>query len=317
MALTYDTLNALMNNFPEVIKSNVVENYPLWKYLTQHKIGQPSGDKIEVYTVYGTPTIHTWDGTATLTPSETETSTKAVYDWAYSYVSEKIKYKDWLAAATAGKHAIASLAEEKAKAIERAFGLGLEENLFHAYDGSTYTFNGIPDIVNDSDPTNQSSGLGGITVGDASWWASNKLTYNSANGDLRWHMQKMKRILSVPPFGGPDLIITTGDVIDKYAGEIMDKQGILPTNKAIEWGFKDITPFAGIPVVWSPHCPSGTMYFLNSNYLSLVIHPKDFINITPWKEVSTTDKNLISNATLTAQLVASSRLAMGYITGIS
>lgn len=314
-----DTLNAIMNNFPEVIQNNVVENYPLWKYLGQSKIGQASGDEIQVYTIYGTPSLNTWDGTSTLTASETEISTKAVYNWAYSYIAEKIEYKNFLAAANAGKHVIANLATQKAQAIERGFGLGLESELFSVYDGTNHTFNGIPDIVNSADPTNQASGLGGIAVADASWWAAHTLAYNSANGDLRWHMQKMVRMLSVPPFGMPDLIITTGDVIDKFAGEVMDKQGYMSESveKAKGFGFPIAFTFDGIPVTWSPNATSGTMYFLNSKFLSLVVHPNDFINISPWKETSTTDKNLISTATLTAQLVTSARQAMGYITGIA
>ena len=316
MALTYNTLNALMNNFPDIIQSNIVENYPLWKYLTQHKIGQTSGSQIQVYTTYGTPSITAWDGHSTISSATTETSTKAIYSWAHAYISETINYNDWLDAATAGKHAIAGLAKEKAKAIERGFGLGLETHLFHIYDGTSYTFNGIPDIINSADPTNQATGLGGIAVADASWWAANTLAYNSTN-TLRWHMQKMLRMLSVPPFGKPDLILTSGDVIDQYGGEIEDKVGILPTNKGLKWGFENIVPFAGIPVVWSPDCTANTMYFLNSKFLSLEVHPNDFIKIRPWEKTSTTNLNLITTATLTAQLIASSRYAMGYITGIS
>lgn len=315
MSLTYNTLNSIMRELEITMADNVIMHNPIVKYLTQSKVGQPDGVYIEARARYATPSLTMWDGDAELaSPNTTETQTKARYTWAHGYVHEKISRTNWQAAAQSGERAIAGLAKETSIAMEDGINLGLEEEWFTEYDGSTHTFNSLVDIVKTTDPTNQASGLGGIALADATWWAANTLAYNSANGDLRYHMQRMLRTCG--KIGKPDLIITTEDVINKYEDDIYSKMGILSdTVKA--WGFQDLIPFSGVPVYYSPKCTANTMYFLNSNFLELVIHPDDFIKVADWQEKTTTDLNLVSHATLTSQIITSCRRSLGYITGIS
>jgi len=316
MALTYDTLSSITRELEIATADNVLINTPLLKYLTQNKIGQLEGEYIWTRPRYAVPGLTMWDGVATLNPGPTpEIYTKAKFNWAHGYSSITINRNDWLAAAHKGERAIAGLAKEIQIAKEDGIRKHLEEELFTEYDGTSHTFMGIPDIVKDSNPTNLPTGLGGITVADAPWWVANTLTYNSANGGLRYHMQRMVRTCGKIG-SNPDLIITTEDIINKYEDEIYTKVGIL-SEKVRNWGFINLIPFQGIPVVFSPYCPAGNMYFLNSKFLSLVIHPDDWLKSSDWKEKSTTDLNLISNTTFTAQLVTSARNSMGVITGIS
>jgi len=316
MALTYDTLNSFMKNFPDIIRDNVVKNVPLVKWALQHEMGQRDGNKIEVGIRFATPGITAFNGTTdTFTISQTETHTKAVYQWGFYYHTEAIYWRDWQAAKN-NKNSIANIAVERGEAMKDGVMTGLEAELFAVYDGTTHTFNGLPDIVSTSDPTNQASGLGGIAVADAPWWKANSVAYDSSAGDLRHFMSSMVRQLSVAPFGKPDLIITTGDIYDKYYDEIASKQGFLGS-KIPDYGFDSVIPFQGIPLTWSEHCPSGTMYFLNSKFMHLKIHPDDFIKISPWEKKSTTDPTLVSTVTLSAQMIVSARKALGIITSIS
>ena len=316
MPLTYDTLNSITRELAIVTQDNVLTSIPLVKYLTQNKLGQVDGQYIEALTRYAVPNLTVWDGDDALSPATTETTTKARYSWAYAYTAEVINRKHWLAAKQKGERAIIGLAKDKMQAMEDGIKLGFDKELFTEYDTPTHTFNSLVDIVKATDPTHQAGGLGGIKVDDAAWWKANVLAYNAANGDLRWHMQKMLRLCG--KIGTkPDLIMTTGDIIDKYGGEIYSKEGIL-SQKSIEWGFPNVIPFAGgIPVTDDDNATARCMYFLNSNILSLVVHPDDFFQVSDWQETSTTDLNLIAHITLTAQLITSARRGLGIITGIS
>jgi hypothetical protein len=315
MALT-DTLNSLMVNVPEAIKNIVTEQVPLAKWALQHKIGRLGGSEIKVPIMYDTPGLTAYNGTTdTYTASRTEVLTQATYTWGMYYHTEAIYKKEWLEAAVGGKNAIANLAKVKSEAMQIGVQKGLETELFATYDGTTHTLNGLPDIVTNTDPTNQASGLGNIAVADLSTWIANVMAYDSANGDLRHHMSSMVRQIS-NIVGKPDLIITTGDVFDEYYDEIAAKQGFLGS-KIPDYGFTSVIPFQGIPVTWSENCPAGYMYFLNSKAMSLRIHPEDFIKITPWEQKSTTDPTLVSTVSLTMQMVVSARNALGVITGIS
>ena len=316
MSLTYDTLNSITRELAIVTQDNVLTSIPLVKYLTQHKLGQVDGQYIEALTRYAVPNLTVWDGDADLVPAETETTTKARYSWAYAYTAQTISRNHWLAAKQKGERAIIGLAKDKMQAMEDGIKLGLDDELFTEYDTPTHTFNSLVDIVKATDPTHQASGLGGIKISEAPWWEANVLAYDDSKGDIRWHMQKMLRLCS--RIGTkPDLIMTTGDIIDLYGDEIYSKEGIL-SQKSIEWGFPNVIPFAGgIPVTDDDNATSGCMYFLNSNYLSLVVHPDDFFQVSDWRETSTTDLNLIAHITLTAQLITSARRGLGIITGIS
>jgi len=319
MSLTYDTINSICRELEVNAADNVINNTPLVKYLRQSKIGQLEGEYIWTRPRYAVPDLTMWNGTDALSSnSDTEIMTKAKYPWAHGYMSETITRNNWLAAANKGERAVAALAKEMMIAMEDGLRDDLETELFTEYDGSSHTFMSIPDIVNKADPTNLSGGLGGIDVvtdTTNAWWQANTLAYNSSNGGLRLHIQRMMRTCSKVG-SKPDLIITTEDIVNQYEDEIYTKLGIL-SEKVKSWGFTDLIPFQGVPVYYSDDCTSETMYFLNSKYLNLIVHPDDWLKRSDWKETSTTNLNLISNTTFTAQLITSCRISMGYITGIS
>jgi len=164
MALTYDTLDSICRELEVMSADNIINNTPLFKYLTQSKIGQPDGQYIWARPKYAVPSLTMWNGTDALNPaSDTEMMTKAKYPWAHGYMAEKITRNNWLAAANKGERAIAALASEVMTGMEEGLRSDLETEFFTEYDGTSHTFMGIPDIIKNADPTNLGSGgLGGL-----------------------------------------------------------------------------------------------------------------------------------------------------------
>lgn len=327
MALTYDTLTSITRELVLQTQDVVLIDVPLYNYLTSKTLtAQTGGEEIQVNLRYNvTPSdnynIRVWDGVSDLEIQTTEIMTRAVYPWAHAYRTEKIDRNEWLAN-QGSERALANLAKLKVQAMYDSLKLGFEQLFWGTYHPTNNPWIGLKDIVSNTDPTNMLNGLGNIKVADAPWWAAQVFTYGSINNsavtDLRTHMEYIVRKLM--KYGKPDLIITSLDVVQKYQGEIYAKEAII-TEKVEKWGFTDVVPFSwGIPVVFSDYIPvvngKSDMYFLNSDFISLVKHPSDWIKFDEWREISTVNKNLLGSITLTGQLICNNRKGLAVLKDI-
>lgn len=138
------------------------------------------------------------------------------------------------------------------------------------------TGNNGKDVTGLEAMVNNSGTYGGINSATYSWWQSYVESSSEALG-----LAKMRTAFNTPTLGGKDhadLIVTTQTLFEKYEALLTNYNNYVSfsTNsagsKALgDAGFQALE-FKGQPIVWDELCPAGTMYFLNSKHMKLVVH---------------------------------------------
>jgi len=320
MALAIDTLNSVIKAKPitDGFVSQIYTQNPFLDFMRKGKsfISIKAHD-IRATLLYNQPnTFGAWSGSGTISlPSDYEALTEAVFDWGFYVGKDKITFKQWQTQEKT-EDAILDFAQMRLINLANSISMAMEANLFAEYDGSAHTVFGIPDIVSTTDPTNYAAGLGNIKVADLPMWKAQTATYSSTDS-LAEQMYSM--LLDIKSAGGSPKIIITGKAsFMKYVKENYNKSGYLVQDQIpMNLGFKSGASFQGIPLVMSEHVASGTMYFLDTDYLKLVVHPDANFKSTGWKQVAVNNLDLVNLTTLTYALICSKRNAQGVITGIS
>lgn len=120
---------------------------------------------------------------------------------------------------------------------------------------------------------------GGINSATYTWWQSYVESTSEALG-----LPKMRTAFNTAGIGGkdtPDIIVTTQTLFEKYEGFLTSTVQTMSENrkKLGDAGFQ-VLEFKGVPIVWDELCPSGTMYFLNTNHMKLVAHKDANFEVT-------------------------------------
>ena len=142
------------------------------------------------------------------------------------------------------------------------------------YNNTTNTqqFTGLPAAVSDSGT------YGNIDRSTYTWWKSKQYAAGSVNPTrqnvLQYISGTVKNGAEVPTFGVCGFGTWTL-LAQEYVGQ---EQYVLTPGSGFDGdangpqsGFRALM-VAGVPIYPDPYCPEGTVYFLNSNYLSLYIH---------------------------------------------
>jgi hypothetical protein len=164
------------------------------------------------------------------------------------------------------KEKIIDILEARTKQAELSLIQELTTSLFS--DG---TGNGSKDLTGLRAMVNSSGTYGGINSATYTWWRS---TIESTAEALT--LAKMIAAFNNASQGGkdvPDLIVTTHTLFQKYealltATMYTEAPGV---KKMGDGGFQALG-FKGVPIVWDELCPTGYMFFLNTNHMKLVVH---------------------------------------------
>ena len=82
----------------------------------------------------------------------------------------------------------------------------------------------------------------------------------------------------------PDIIVTSQESYQRYETNARALQQIVAnTSVSVSLGFGDLS-FKGTPLFWSPACPDGRMYFLNTEHIFFWIDEFAYFDMGPWKE---------------------------------
>lgn len=174
-----------------------------------------------------------------------------------------------------GNSKIIDVLEAKTKQAEMSLTEELSEGLFS--DG---TGNSSKDLTGLEAMVLASGTYGGINSATYTWWQAYVETTSEALG-----LPKMRTAFNTASIGGkdtPDLIVTTQALFEKYEGLFTvvsvasTTSGAFATpsegtKKVADGGFQTMA-FKGVPVVWDEQVPSGTVYFLNTKHMKLVVH---------------------------------------------
>jgi hypothetical protein len=234
---------------------------------------EDGGERIVEPLMYGkNTTAGSYDGYESLDTTPQTGIDSAEFNWKQYSVSISISGKE--ERQNAGTSRIINLLESKTTQAEMSLTEELTTGLF-----SNGTGNGSKVLTGLEAMVAGDGTYGGINSAVHTWWAAGTETNSEALG-----LTDMRAAYNSASVGGrdvPTLIVTTQTLYEQYEA--------LFTNVAISGGGTSFSTqsegrkqiadggfstleFKGVPIVWDEQCPSGTMYFLNSKHMKLVVH---------------------------------------------
>ena len=181
---------------------------------------------------------------------------------------------------------------------------------------NTQQFIGLPAAVN-------STGIyGNIDRATYAWWASKKYAAGSVNPTrqniLQYISGTVKNGAEVPSFGlcgfGTWTLLAQ-DYIGQEQYVITPGHGFAGDANGPSAAFRALM-VAGVPIYPDPYCPEGTVYFLNTNYLSLYIHEQGSFVFTGFEStLPNWQIGYVGAVLMIAELVNTKPKSMTQVTG--
>lgn len=169
------------------------------------------------------------------------------------------------------------------------------ENASWVQDPSALAMTALPTLISTTPTTGT---VGGLARASNSWMTNQTINMSGQTilANLLANMRTMKNRCSKYKAGerkAPDIILCDQTTYEMFEAVAQSMQQVV-TNKTerISLGFGDLL-FKGIEIFWAPQCPSGTMYFLNTEHLMMPYDPQVYFEMTEWKPVvgNSLDKN--------------------------
>jgi len=273
------------------------EKTPFWAWLSKkNRIKNISGyRRIEINLKYGKNETATWltkGGTVPLT--ENTLLTVAYEDW--KYIAVNILRYGVEDQQNRGSARIVDYVKSKLESAEIALDEAFESVVFSDGTGSNEP-NGVQNLVSSTPTTGTSSGVTSVYL----------------LSDMRTMMNDMTKQRGIEY--GSMFVYTTQDIFEAYEDELLEVQKYT-SSELIDKQFESLT-FKGRPIMWAPSCPSGNMYFLNPEYLYVVIDPGFYMDMTEWKAIPDQVNDKVAQILCTMQLVTSRPIAQGVMTSIT
>lgn len=267
-------LASFLPKIPKKMYDNIMKSSPaLYQIMKQKTPWDSGGDTIKIHLKYKHATnVGSYQGYDTLDITPQDTRTDAEFKLKQLYAS--IIFNGYENAASSGDLAIFKMADIAASDAEAALkDLFIRLMFLDGTGNSAKDLLGLKAAIDDG--TNVGT-YGGILRSTYTWWKSQ---YDGAAAALT--VVKMQNIFVKCSRGGmenkPDYIVTDLNQFLKYLALVDGKTTIQqPLGKVgqefANLGFTQVS-FMGVPVVYDEYCPANTMYFLNSNTLSLYTKP--------------------------------------------
>ena len=171
-------------------------------------------------------------------------------------------------------HAIIPLIEAR---MNDATNVMMDAMATALYNNTTNTqaFTGLPAAVDDGTGT---ATYGNINRNTYAWWKSKQYAAGSVNPTrqnvLQYISGTVKNGAEVPTFGVCGFgtwTLLAQDYVGQEQYVITPGHGFDGDANGPQSAFRALM-VAGVPIYPDPYCPEGTLYLLNTNYLSLYIH---------------------------------------------
>ena len=218
-------------------------------------VTENGGKEIQCDLLYGGNTAQYFSGYDVLNTDAVDGITAAFYPFRYVAAPITINYTE--EQENRKSDAAMKLLEAKTRQSMLSIRDQVNASLYSSQTGKAPL--GFQDIIAD-DPTSSPTTLGGITVSGNSWWQNKTVDGSGA---------AFKAIVDTNFYHGMIKMASLWNDVSEGNEQ--------PTNI--------FTPsFRGIPVQYDRDCPSGKMYYLNTNYLKM--HMQSGMNFakTPFKE---------------------------------
>jgi len=180
-------------------------------------------------------------------------------------------------------------------------------------------FIGLPAAIDDGTGT---ATYGNINRTTETWWKSKQYAAGSVNPTrqnvLQYISGTVKNGAEVPTFGVCGFgtwTLLAQDYVGQENYMITPGSGFDGDANGPQAAFRALM-VAGVPIYPDPYCPEGTMYFLNSNYMSLYIHEQASFAFTGFESTLPNFQiGYVGAVLMIAELVNTKPKAMTKITG--
>jgi hypothetical protein len=306
MALSYGELSSITQTYfvPRLIDNIFASNALLQRMRKKNYEKMDGGTKIIIPLLYATTTAAgRYSGAQALDTTPNDQITAAEFDWKQYYANITVTRIDELK--NSGKSQIVNFVKAKVQAAERTLANLLGTDLFG--DGTTAnSFYGLAAICAGTGST-----YGGISKTTYSWWRgqADSTTTALTVGNIRG----MIGDCSIDS-DGPTVAVTTQNVFDNVYSLLQPQQRFQDSDTA-KAGFKNIL-WEGIPMIIDSHVAAGDLYFLNENYISMIVHKDEDFRFEPF--IKPTNQN-ISTAKIywTGALTCSNCRLQGWFSAIA
>jgi len=188
------------------------------------------------------------------------------------------------------------------------------------YNNTTNTqqFNGLPAAVSNSGV------YGNIDRSTYTWWKSKQYAAGNVNPTrqniLQYISGTVKNGAEVPSFGicgfGTWTLLAQ-DFVGQEQYVITPGHGFDGDANGPQAAFRALM-VAGVPIYPDPYCPEGTVYFLNTNYLSLYIHEQGSFVFTGFEStLPNWQIGYVGAVLMIAELVSTKPKTMTQVTGFN
>jgi hypothetical protein len=247
------------------------------------------GRDIRQRMIYANKPSSWYTGLDVLPTEQKETRTEAIFSWKQHNVPIVLSGLDLLK--NSGPEAISDLVQDEMDEAEMTFADEMGIGLFG--DGLTAkTLTGLRAVCDDGTLV---ASYGGITRSATEGTPGNAVVGNVTTTALTFSNAEMNTRMQAAVVGAekPDLILTTQTLWNKFWERAQPSQRFNSTdaNRPINVGFSQID-FNGAAVVVDSHCPTASVYFLNTKWLKLVVHSKRFASFTDWMYPTNQDSAL-------------------------
>jgi hypothetical protein len=258
-------LSTTLANYRDQLTDNVFSD----RVLTNHLMSNGrirminGGTKIVEPLIYGqNTTVASYAGYDPISLTAQTGITAAEYEWRQYAASIAISGIE--EAKNNGEQEIINLLEAKIMQAEESMREGFNTMFFADGTGNSgKDWNGLGNIVESG---NTVGGINSATAGNEYW-----RSYEDNNNDPLT-LAQMATAYNTVSVGNdhPDMVLTTRVLFEKYES-LLQPQLRYTDTKTADAGFQNLL-FKAAPVVYDTAAPAGTMFFINSKYLTLVGH---------------------------------------------
>jgi len=185
---------------------------------------------------------------------------------------------------------------------------------------NTQQFIGLPGAVSNTDPA--AGAYGNISRSSNTWWQSKVYAAGNVNPTrqniLQYISGTVKYGAEVPTFGVCGFgtwTLLAQDYVGQEQYVITPGSGFDGEANGPQAAFRALM-VAGVPIYPDPYCPEGTVYFLNTNYLSLYIHEQGSFVFTGFEStLPNWQIGYVGAVLMIAELVSVKPKSMTQVTG--
>ena len=311
-----EQLDSLYTTTWQLMRKEAIDNIfkatPFWFWLTakERRRTEQGGRYIGVPLEYRkNETVQSFGKGDTISTQDTDPLTMAKYDWKYVAGTIVRYYQD--DQQNRGKAQIMSLAKAKFRNLEQSLIDKLEADLFGDGTGNSgKDIHGLGLLVSE-DGTGV---VGGINASTETWW-KNKYKDMVDRAPTTYLLSDMRTMFNDCSKGNdtPTIIVTDQSSYELYEDEVMEQKQIV--NKELGDAMFENILFKGRPLVWSPSCPAGSMYFLNDRYLEWVADEAINFEMTDWKPAQN-NLDRVAQIAVAGNLICSARSRQGVLFNI-